>query len=401
MRFRPRRATAAPDASTSERTDAAFNEVLAAEVRAREQVEGCRQAAADVRTAAGEMARSIADRTDRRMRRTHELADAALARGLGELLGPGTGSAGLVERAERAFAARRRRGSVIHPQPEPSHRHPDRRDPDGSCGRTVPMSERAQFGYCQARIQARYATLPVAADWQRLAGARSFATYLGEARDGRLQPWVRALSADCSGHQVERGLRALATEAVQEVASWVPKRWQPAVAWVLWIPNIQVLEHLAGAGSRAPAWTVADPRWGTLFDATGVPDQAVLERVRLVPLIRRGQPAQVVSHWADVWRALWPACGRHSRHDLERLFRLLAEHLRTFRQADPGDAWELRYRLRERLRLDFHLHVIAPVTPFLYLSLVLLDLERLRGDLLSRLLFPAQSTPIAPRTEAN
>ncbi len=262
------------------------------------------------------------------------------------------------------------------------------------------MSERAQFGYCQARLQARYATLPAAADWQRLAGARTFAAFLGEARDGRLQPWVRALSSDSSEHEVERGLRALAAETVQEVANWVPKPWQPAVAWVGWVPYIQVLEHLAGADSRAPDWTVADPRWGTLFDTAGVPDQAALERVGLLPLVRRGQPAQVASHWANAWRTLWPACGRHSRHDLERLARLLADHLRTFRQAGPGDAWELRYRLRERLRLDFHLHLIAPVAPFLYLSLVLLDLERLRGDLLSRLLFPAQSTPVAPQTEA-
>ncbi len=95
MHISPRRGAAGPDANSSERTDAAFNEVLAAEARAREQVEGCRQAAADLRTAAEETARSIADRTDRRIRRTHELADAALARGLRELLAPGTGSAGL------------------------------------------------------------------------------------------------------------------------------------------------------------------------------------------------------------------------------------------------------------------------------------------------------------------
>jgi hypothetical protein len=87
-----RRSAPVPEASTTQCTDAAFNEVLAAEARAREQVDRCRQAAADLRSAAGEAARSIADRTDRRMRRTHELADAALARGLRDLLGHGTGS---------------------------------------------------------------------------------------------------------------------------------------------------------------------------------------------------------------------------------------------------------------------------------------------------------------------
>jgi len=40
------------------------------------------------------------------------------------------------------------------------------------------------------------------------------------------------------------------------------------------------------------------------------------------------------------------------------------------------------------LRLTFHQRLLEPVTVFIYLALVLLDLERLRAELLRRCLFP-------------
>lgn len=73
----------------SDRADGAFNRVLAAEARAREQVEECRRQAAATLAAAEEQARQITSRADRRVRRAHRIADASVELALTELLAPG------------------------------------------------------------------------------------------------------------------------------------------------------------------------------------------------------------------------------------------------------------------------------------------------------------------------
>jgi vacuolar-type H+-ATPase subunit H len=76
--------------SESDRVDAAFNRVLAAEVQAREQVEACRRQAAALLSTAEERARRIVGRADRRLRRAHRIADAGVARVLADLKAGGS-----------------------------------------------------------------------------------------------------------------------------------------------------------------------------------------------------------------------------------------------------------------------------------------------------------------------
>jgi regulator of protease activity HflC (stomatin/prohibitin superfamily) len=73
-----------PKGEDTGRVDEAFNRVLAAEAEAREQVEACRQAAEVLKDAEAH-ARRISNRTDRRLRLTHQIADQAVGRALGEL----------------------------------------------------------------------------------------------------------------------------------------------------------------------------------------------------------------------------------------------------------------------------------------------------------------------------
>jgi multidrug resistance efflux pump len=70
----------------SDRIDAAFNRVLAAEAQARERLDQCRIEAADLVAAAESRARTIEERTDQLVRRAHGVADAGVARRLHELL---------------------------------------------------------------------------------------------------------------------------------------------------------------------------------------------------------------------------------------------------------------------------------------------------------------------------
>lgn len=251
------------------------------------------------------------------------------------------------------------------------------------------MNLNRDFSYCQARLQARYANLPDAAEWQRLAGARTLAAFLEEARLGPLRPWVKRLSATSDALVVERGLRALAAELADEAARWVPRPWQAAVAWTAWLPYLPVFAQLADTAQpkRYPDWASADPRLRALITNAGEPDADALARAGLRMLCDTPRPDQIPARWADAWRNRWPPDRQGWRRDLEAFTARLAAHLSAFRQAAPADAWLLRQALRERLRLQFHQAMLAPVTVHIYLALILLDLERLRAELLRRALF--------------
>jgi len=249
------------------------------------------------------------------------------------------------------------------------------------------MSAHPAFAHCQARVQARYAALPGDAEWQRLAGARTFSVFIEEARVGPFQPWVKGFSAVSREHDLDRGLRNVAADLVEEVSGWVPGHWQAAVLWFAWLPFLPVFEHLS-RGAPPPDWMALDYRLGTLLDENGALRADALEQQGLSPLLAPGKPQQVAPRWAETWRQRWPATDRMSRRRLDAFCAALDAHLDAFRRAAPQSAWELREALRERLRLRFHQRLLEPVAVFIYLTLVLLDLERLRAELLRRCLFP-------------
>ena len=242
------------------------------------------------------------------------------------------------------------------------------------------------FAYAQARLQARCADLPGETEWRRLAGARSLGAYLEDARAGPLRPWVKGFSALSGAHDLERGIRSLAWEQVQEAASWVPRPWRPAVQWVAWLPFLMVLEQIA-RGRPLPPWTRQDPRLRELLDDSGAPSPLALQQRGLSRLTAPGDAAALTTRWMREWQARWPGRTRGPRHPLRSFCRELGHHLAAFRQAGPDTAWTLRHQLREGLRLRLHQHLLEPLAIFLYLALILLDLERLRGELVRRCLF--------------
>lgn len=245
-----------------------------------------------------------------------------------------------------------------------------------------------EFAYAQARIQARYAVLPTETEWQRLAGTRVLGAYLEDARGGPLRPWIKGFSALSGPHDLELGLRSLAWEQVQEVSTWAPQSWGPAIRWVAWLPFLGVFERLASA-QGLPTWAREDQRLQALLDDDGIPSPLALKRQGLAEIAAPGDPQQVADRWIQEWRGRWPVSRRTQRRPLETFCQELEDHLWAFRRADPDTAWALRRRLRDHLALRLHQRPLQPLTAFLYLALILLDLERLRGDLLRRCVFPA------------
>jgi hypothetical protein len=73
----------------SDRVDAAFNRVLAAEAKAREEVEACRRQAAAILAGSQARADQITSRAEHRILRAHRIADAGVQRALAALLTAG------------------------------------------------------------------------------------------------------------------------------------------------------------------------------------------------------------------------------------------------------------------------------------------------------------------------
>jgi hypothetical protein len=244
-----------------------------------------------------------------------------------------------------------------------------------------------RLAYAEARLSARYAALPGENEWQRLAAARTFASFVEEARVGPFQTWIKGVSALSDAHEIERALRALAWDLVDEAADWVPQGWRSAVHWWAWIPFLPLLAQ-GLAGKPLPAWAARDYRLRALLDAEGALDPLAVAQHGLGPLGHGRDRTAVATAWAQEWRRLWPrVSGAPGRH-LESLVAEIAAHLAHFALLTPAETWSARRVLRERLRLRFHQRVLEPASLFVYLALVLLDLERLRGELLTRALFP-------------
>jgi hypothetical protein len=244
-----------------------------------------------------------------------------------------------------------------------------------------------RLAYARARIQARISRLPAPADWQRLAGARTLAAYLEEARATGLREWVRGFSGLSQAHELERGCRVLARDAVHITADWAPPSWRASIEWVGWLPLLPLIEHLA-RGDVLPESMVLDDELRGMIGEDGCFEPKALEAAGLDVLIGdAGSADDVGMRWRAAWRARWPLCAGQSRRNLEGFAMLVERHLEAFRRGSTETAWALRESFRDRLRVYLHLHIREPAIVFGYLGLVFLDLERLRSALLSRAVF--------------
>jgi hypothetical protein len=252
------------------------------------------------------------------------------------------------------------------------------------------MNAGPRLAYAQARLQARLSRLPTAADWQRLSAARTLSAYLEEARATGLIDWVRSFSGLSQAHELDRGCRALALDTAATVADWSPAGWRAAIEWVAWLPWLPQLEHLA-RGETLPDWSTLDVRLRDLIGGDGARDPQAWEASGLAALSAEsdgsGAALDLGERWQTAWRKRWPTCRGRCRRDLDGLAGLILGHLDRFRGAPSASAWELREALRDRLRAYLHQHPVQPAALFAYLAIVFLDLERLRGALLSRAVF--------------
>ena len=220
------------------------------------------------------------------------------------------------------------------------------------------MKRSGDLDYAMARIAARFGERPTEATWRALAVIRELPALLDAARQPPFRRWTAGLAPDADAHAIEAALRANGRALAAEVRLWMPARWQPAVDWACTLADLPVAHYLAQGGAPLH-WMRDDAAYRDLAHAAVV-----------IP----AHPAAVLREWGDEW---WRRVPERTA-PLRELARLVQAH----RGADAD-----RHALVARLALLYRRAPVDPAAAFVFLALSALDMERLRGELLRRLLF--------------
>jgi hypothetical protein len=250
--------------------------------------------------------------------------------------------------------------------------------------------------YAYARGRARLALRPDERHWRDWHAARGLAVLIDAVRSSPFADGISGIAPGAEADAVELALRVQLRARIAEVAAWAPDAWRPALLWTRRLIDLPLQAHLA-AGGTEPEWMRDDPaaaQRGQTDAAT--PAAAVLLapcRCRNAAVDARHTAAlhPALRDWLERWRALWPPMSTDERSALEALTTTVAQHLTRFAAAAPEDAAALRSALHPRLLAFARLQAAEPVALFALLVLHALDLERLRGELLRRALFPAEA----------
>jgi hypothetical protein len=241
--------------------------------------------------------------------------------------------------------------------------------------------------FAQARLQARHAQRLSAAAWQRLETTREFGALLAAARSSALHPWLAGITPASTSHQIEAVLRAHWRALVAEVAAWMPVAWQASIAWCGLLPDLPLLQHLA-RGGEASAWMHDDPDYRSLCAAPPSERRAALAADKLGALASAWPaPESFARAWRAEWQRRLPERPDAAHDTLQQLTAALLQHGTAFAAAAPGPGALLRRSLQARLSLLLRRATLEPAAAFIHIALCALDLERLRGELLSGLLF--------------
>ncbi|MCP3848796.1 MAG: hypothetical protein GY694_00955 [Gammaproteobacteria bacterium] len=247
------------------------------------------------------------------------------------------------------------------------------------------------FGYLQARVQARYAQLTCKDVWLKLGAIDDFNAYLEESRATSLAPLIAGISSQSDSHDIDLLVRRFFLQQVTELSTWMPQAWRPATLWLQWLPDIPILSYLLEE-QRPAIWMYHDKRLSLMLEDQGVLVEQNLEKGGAGCLITEGtSAASMLRMWLQHWPTLWPVLSHHFRFGIEALIQLIREEQVQFSSLATDQTWAARDNLQQTLKLFFRRNLLQPATAFSYLALMSLQLERVRAELLQRLLFPQRS----------
>jgi len=246
----------------------------------------------------------------------------------------------------------------------------------------------AHLAYAQARLGARLGERAKAPDWARLTAIRGARSYIDAARRTPIGNLMNMIAADQPIHDVEAALRRQWRTEIDRIAGWYPPRWRPVFDWLDLLPLLPAIAHLVGGGAPLH-WMAEEPALSPFLEA---PHQVTRARLAEAGLACFGPvmagKASVADCWLSQWRTLWPASGT----ERDRLEAILASVLKK-----AGSRPRLETVLADRdgasqvfMRI-FRRHPQSMAAAFAYIGLVGCDLQRLRGEIASRMLLPDAS----------
>ncbi len=247
------------------------------------------------------------------------------------------------------------------------------------------MSETARFRYAQARLQSRHGERADERVWRRLQSIGDLANYLQAVRQTTLSRWVTGLHSTHNSHAIEFTLRKHFRDYIDEVAHWLPTRWAVTLQLLKQVPDLPALQHLL-TGEPAPAWMFDDPGLNAFTSGNQAARLEAMRDSELAWLAEdRRQDRPVLDTWLDYWRSQWPDAPGLTG-GLDYLVRLVQESIQTQRMAPAtGDS---RGEFAQALAVAFRRFSFQPAAAVAHLGLIALDMEKLRGDLVSRQLYP-------------
>ncbi len=231
---------------------------------------------------------------------------------------------------------------------------------------------RSNFSYAQARLHARLEGRLSETDWQMLAGSRNFGNCLDVISQTAAANVTSRLDRTNSVHDVERVLREEWSAIVFEVSNWLPERWRRATHWLLVLPHLRRFEYSPENGG-IPGWLRLKIEFGELAGGMQSEEKAGYSRLEIAELWRNewGRRLPEKQYAGKLNAALTPLLDRYLGNDTREI-------------TEATKVWQ---ELGSYLRGIFRKHTQTPAAIFAYLGLIALDFERLRGVLVSRIIF--------------
>jgi hypothetical protein len=246
------------------------------------------------------------------------------------------------------------------------------------------MTHDGDLAYAWARLSARMGERPDEVAWRTIEPIRDLPALLDAARGPAFRRWLRGITPDAPPHAIEAVLLAHWRALGREVASWMPAAWQPALEWAVVLADLPVLQHLARAGEALP-WMQEDPVYRELLEGAREPTAFG----RLAPLAAAWSDSErILGAWREEWSRRVPWGAWVDTTLLAQLVRALGARRILLAQASLANGAALRRVLADSLTIQFRRATLNPTAAFVFLALCAVDLERLRGELLRRAIFP-------------
>ena len=246
------------------------------------------------------------------------------------------------------------------------------------------MKRSGDIEYACARIGARFGERPDEAAWRAIAVVRGFAAFLDAARTPPFRRWIGGIATDATPHAVEAALLGHWRTLVDEIRQWMPERWHAAIAWAGALVDLPIAQYLARGGAPLP-WMADDPLFRDLARNAEQPPAGGV----LAPLVRGwSNPEGFLRAWTGEWSRRVPRREEAEPGTITECARLLVAHRAALADPSIADGSLMRRALAARLSALYRRATLDPAAAFVFLALSALDIERLRGELLRRAIFP-------------